>query len=150
MVTKEQLFNYRMQLMWNKDHAGPWLRTNDLESILLTMRPCWSPRQILQVCSGRILHQFYHRRFPTKIPWKFLANVLFLVDGGPPRKMKNLYRINASVHLSVMHSCQGRSSSSTSLYSRAPRLVLFLDRLGRALPVNPGTEVAHLYNFSCS
>ena len=29
-----------MQLRWNRDHAGPCLRTNDLESILLTMRPC--------------------------------------------------------------------------------------------------------------
>lgn len=30
-------------------------------------------RQILQVCSGRILHQFYHRRFPTKDPVEILG-----------------------------------------------------------------------------
>lgn len=145
MVTNEQLFNYRMQLRWNKDHAGPWLRTNDLESILLTRRPCWSPGKSCRSAAAASCTNFTTGGFQPKIPWKFLANVLFLVDGGPPRKMKNLYRINASVHWAAQ-----RSSSSTFLYSRAPRLALFLDRLGRALPVNPGTEAAHLYNFSCS
>lgn len=58
----------------------------------------WSPGKSCRSAAAASCTNFTTGGFQPKIPWKFLANVLFLVDGGPPRKMKNLYRINASVH----------------------------------------------------
>ena len=73
MVTKEQLFNQdatrvrqgpRRSMAHDKRYSVNVVK--DDEAMLVTL-------QILQVCSGRILHQLDTRRLPTKDPVPILG-----------------------------------------------------------------------------
>ena len=121
-----------MRLGWDKDHAGPWLMTNDIASMLSKMmRPCWSPFKSCRSAAAASCTNWTQGGFQPKILCQFLACVL-LPDCGPPCKMKNLYRTNASVHWAV----QGRSSSST------PCILESLPWSARIAPVLQQPELA--------